>query len=871
MYQHLYELLLDRAAKCPDAVALGGERGLGWETLTSTGLLRSADLLAAELAAIGVREGDRVVLWTPNHPRSVVYIFALWRLGAIPVPFDRDTNNDAANRIVDAVEPRAIIVGYEERGDWTKERTLTGWWEPGSAAPVSPNASPVDFVRPSEELAVISFTSGTTGNPKGCMITHRNLCSQVDALSVPMHLDPSCRLASILPLSHLFELVCGLLFPLAQGASIHYIPSRRAPDILRVLTERKITHMNLVPQVLSLMGNALEEQLRTVLKGPLYGVAMAAAGRLSLGARRKLFWPVHRRLGEHLWFMASGGAALAPELQLFWERLGMRIVQGYGTSECSPVVACGLDDGSTPVGSVGRALKDVEVRIDPQGELLVRGPNVMRGYWKDPERTADTIKDGWYYTGDLASIDPQGNIHLAGRAKDLIVLSSGMNVWPQDVEDALRTDAAIKDAAVIAVSTPTGGTTLHAYLIPATEAGRAMSLTAIVSRCNGRLAQHQRVATASWWPDADFPRTTTMKVRRMLLPAPDRTGITTIDSVLAADDPVGQAISAVARVPSVRGDHTLGQLGLDSLSIAQLAVALEEKTGRFVADGDLSLDLTVEEIRAKVAVAPEAGEGYEGLAGTPESAVAATPLWPFTWGWRLRWIGFPFDLLYRYGVTRTIIFGAGNLEGLTAPVIFAGTHHGFGDLPLLRYSLARTPARKLARKLLVVAAGAGAGFKSFWGRYGVLSLGTFPLEREYGRSESLRRLARLIGDGYPALYFPQGTHARPEQERANDPSVRFRPGIALLAAATNAKIVPFGLAGTDLLMPPFLEEFHGAVIAGIPVSIRRGPLAIAFGPPIVLLPGEDNDTFTSRLESICYGLTRLAEHALAAEKSGAIK
>jgi long-chain acyl-CoA synthetase len=269
------------------------------------------------------------------------------------------------------------------------------WWEPATPAP-QPVAG---WQRPAEELAAIYFTSGTTGKPKGCMITHADLCSQVEALRDNIPLDDTCRLASILPLSHLFELTCGLLYPLSAGAAVHYVPSRRGADVVRVLSEQRITHMIAVPQLLGLMGAALEQQLAAKVPPAILGAMRAAAGRLPLAARRRLYWMVHRRLGGHLRMMASGGAALPPDIQRLWEGLGVRIVQGYGASECSPVVACGAPDGSTPLGSVGRPIRGVQVRLSAEGELLVSGPNVMRGYWKDPERTAEVLQDGWYATG----------------------------------------------------------------------------------------------------------------------------------------------------------------------------------------------------------------------------------------------------------------------------------------------------------------------------------------------------------------------------------------------------------------------------------------------------------------------------------------
>jgi long-chain acyl-CoA synthetase len=712
-------------------------------------------------------------------------------------------------------------------------------------------------------VAAIVFTSGTTGDPKGCTITHANLCSQVEAIRYTIPLDPSCRLASILPLSHLFELTVGLLYPLAQGAAVHYVPSRRGPDIVRVFAEQRITHLIGVPQLLTLMGQTLDAQLRASVPGPAYRALCAAAERLPLAARRRLFWLVHRKLGGELRTMAAGGAALPAETQQLWERLGVRVVQGYGTSECSPVVACGAADGSTPQGSVGKPLRGVEVRLSAEGELQVHGPNVMRGYWKDPVRTAEVLHDGWYATGDLATIDAQGNVWLAGRAKDLIVLPSGMNVWPQDVEDALRQDPAVKDATVLAVPTTSGGATLHAYLLPASPAARDADLGALVARANGRLAQHQRLATASWWAEADFPRTSTLKVRRNLLPLPENVGAVKVESVLAADDPVAQAIAGAARVQSVPDDQTLGGLGLDSLGLVDLALTLEQKSGKAVGDGDLRLEMTVAQVRELLTQAP----ALDGAGGGPADgrlASSAPAHWPYTpVGRAFRGLGLPFDLLYRYAVTRTYVIGREHLQHLPPRVIFAGTHRSFADMPLVRRALAKTVGREQARRLVVAARADGFGPAGIFARYGILAFGLYPLNQQGQRDASLRGLARLAEEGNAILIFPQGTHSTPEQEHADDPAVRFRPGVAHLAEALDAAVVPFGLAGTEQLIPPDVSHFEGRVIAGIPVALRRGPLAIAFGAPLMLQPDESPHAFAARLQAVSYALTRQAEQAIA--------
>ena len=856
--KHVYEIVQRRAARMPASVALGAQSGLIWRTVTGRELLELSGSCAAQLADREIRQGDRVVIWVPNHWRTPVYLFALWRLGAIVVPFDREMNAESARRIVCSVGARCVIAGYDERPVWAEGAEVFEWWEPR----VDPAMQHVagDWRRPTEELATICFTSGTTGQPKGCMITHANLCSQVEAAFRVIPLDPSCRLASILPLSHLFELTCGLLYPLAAGAAIHYIPSRRGPDIIRVLSEQHITHMMVVPQLLELMGDQIDAQLRSALPQRLYEAQLAAAERLPLAARRPLFWMVHRKLGGHLRMVASGGAALAPETHRLWERFGIRVVQGYGASECSPIIACGRQDGTTPVGSVGQSIPGVTAKLRDGGELVVRGPNVMRGYWRDPQRSAEVLRDGWYATGDLARIDRAGNIFLYGRARDLIVLPSGMKVWPQDVEDALRSEPGIKDAAVVAARNATGGAALHAYVLPSGTGASSPDLVDLVTHCNGRLAQHQRLASASWWPESDFPRTSMLKVRRHLLPPPDRTTAVDVDTVLAGDDPVGQAIARVARVTNPQATQSLSELGVDSLGLTELALALEEKTNRHVADGELRTDMTVEQVRALVAhLRPTADLGAPGAAGDD---VLDVPDWPYTWGRAFRFISLPFDLLFRIAVTKTIVLGSQNLCCVKTPVLVAGTHHSFADLPLIHFALSRSPTRALASRLVVAAGAGGPGWKSPWALYALLAFGLFPLDREGHREASLRRLVHLAQQGNAILIFPQGTHARPAEECGDDPRVQFRPGVAHLANALGCTVVPFGLAGTERLMPAFLEQFQGHVIAGVPVKFTRGPLTIAFGQPLTMRTDEDPADFARRLQAVCYELTRSAERVL---------
>jgi len=862
--ENLYESVRQRAERYPESIAFGGRQGIGWRAVTSRELLALVDQLASEIAVnLGVVSGDRVVLWIPGSWQAPVYHFALWKLGAVIVPLDKDTNRELAVAIMRSVEPRVVLVGYDYRPEWlTESDPVAEWWEPGTRG----GEATEEVV--TNELALIAFTSGSTGNPKGCMISHANLLHEVDALADNVPLGPGCRLASVLPLSHLLELTCGMLYPLAAGAAVHYVPSRRGPDILSVFQQQRITHLIAVPQLLGLMGDAIDAQLRKTLPSPVYRTLLTVATRVPFAARRRLFSAVHQKLGGELSMIACGGAALPREVQEAWERFGIRVLQGYGASECAPVIACAVADGSTPVGSVGKPIRGATMRLTLEGEVLVRGPNVMRGYWRDPTRTAEVLQDGWYSTGDLGRIDEGGNLWILGRARDLIVLPSGLNVWPEDLEAVLRAHPAVKDAAVMAVSKPRGGLLLHTHLIPTGDPGDAREIVAWV---NQRLAAHQRLATASWWESAsgDFPRTATMKVRRHLLPLPTETGPAVPPSLIG--DPVGRAVARVLKLTATRGDQTLAQLGVDSLTTLELQTQIEDESGKTLPDGFLQGDLTLDDLRRAVEALPDDSTG-DALAHDLEAAGGNTSRWPFTWGRAFRTFALPLDVLFHRAATRIVVSGAENLEDLPRAVIFAGTHRSYPDLPLLRYALEKTGRAELKDRLIIAAASTLYANAGLLGLIGTLLFGIYPIQQYRRQRESLSELARLANDGSAILIFPQGHHTDPALERAGDPRANFRPGVAHLADALGASVVPFGAAGSDLIVPPHpAADFRGIIIpGGIPLVIHRAPVAICFGPPLRRQTGESPAAFATRLQQTCFALARQAEAAIGAEQESRI-
>jgi long-chain acyl-CoA synthetase len=255
--------------------------------------------------------------------------------------------------------------------------------------------------------------------------------------------------------------------------------------------------------------NGIEREVRRQGKERVWNLLHAVAGRLPFGLRRHLFPAIHRRLGGHFEFFVSGGAYLPPELARRWENLGIKVLQGYGLTEASPIVSANSLD-QRRLDSIGRQVSCIELKLGEDGEFLIRGPSVFKGYWQDPGATAEAFEDGWYHTGDLGRRGDDGRLYYTGRKKNVIVLANGMNVHAEDVENALRATGLVVDAVVIAVDGADGGPEVHA-LLAMEDPSKAEEA---VRTANRTLAPHQQIRGQTVWPDPDFPRTHTLKVRR---------------------------------------------------------------------------------------------------------------------------------------------------------------------------------------------------------------------------------------------------------------------------------------------------------------------------------------------------------------------
>ncbi|HLI08751.1 MAG TPA: AMP-binding protein [Ktedonobacteraceae bacterium] len=474
-------------------------------TVTFRELQEQADRFAGALQQQGYQKGDRVMIWSANRINWMVAYLGALLLGLVVVPLDINSRADFLARIAETTGAKALITTTRQYSSLKQPPLPLIDIEALPEGTLDTTALPEVT---GEDLAELVFTSGTTGQPKGVMLTHNNIASNaIAAVSVVNILDTD-RTLSILPLSHMFEMTIEVAV-LYIGASVVYTKTLTPDTLLRLLSTQRVTCMVLVPQALQLFMNGIERTVRQQKRERQWEMLHRIASRLPFPLRRYLFAAVHKRFGGHFRFFVSGGAYLPPRLAARWENMGFRVMQGYGATECSPVVSV------TPYNdhnytSVGKPLPGVQVRIAEDKEILVHGPNVAKGYWKNEEATMAAFEHGWYHTGDLGYFDEKGDLYLKGRKKNLIVLANGLNVYPEDIENVLNANPLVKESVVFGLGERDEGPQVHAVLL--TE--KPEMAKEIVRQANKQLAPHQQIRSFSVWPEDEFPRTHTLKVKR---------------------------------------------------------------------------------------------------------------------------------------------------------------------------------------------------------------------------------------------------------------------------------------------------------------------------------------------------------------------
>lgn len=825
------QLLENSAREHGPRLALKMRSGLRLEKYTYHQLWKQAQCMAGLLQDRGMEKGDRVLVWAPNSPSWVITYLGALLGGGVVVPLDVGSTPDFAAKVATQTEPVLALLSKSilESAQGLSVPTL----QVEDLPRLLYHAQGV-FREPQirgQDLAEIMYTSGTTGKPKGVMLTHRNLTSNVEMALQMMPLDPETTALSLLPLSHMYEQIAGLLCALRSGASIVYVPSRQPHIVLRALRREGITAIALVPQVLQLLMSRFEREVERRGRVAVWRLLHRLALRLPMGARRLLFRSVHRELGGHLQFLACGGAFLDPSLAQKWENLGVPVLQGYGTTEATALVTSS-DLRHRQLGTVGRVAPGQEMAIASDGEILIQGENVSGGYWRNAQATKQAFRDGWYRTGDLGFLDSDGYLHFKGRKKNLIVLADGMNVYPEDIENRLNLRPEIQEAVVVGLPQKDGRVEVHAVVLAADPAG----VEKAVRETNRLLAPHQQMRGFTVWPGEDFPRTHTLKVKRHevleMLDREEKVGKERLEvTKKQVEVDLRDLVAQTAGVPreEIGPQSTLGlDLGLDSLSIVELLCLIEEEMGIYVEEERIPHPATVGDLMALLA------DDQRAEASTP------FPEWPLSFPSRM-----VRTLLQRALISPllallcpTRVRGRENLENLSAPLLFSANHTSHLDTPLVLKVLPRRYSRRLA-----VAAAADYWFAiPLLGALTALLINSFPMARQGNVRPSMEHTVDLIDRGWSVLIFPEGTRSLSGEMQP------FKSGVGLLAVELGVPVVPIHLRGVYEILPKGSR------------APRRGPAEVTIGAPLRFPPRMGPAQAAQQLEREIRRLAALSGH-----------
>ena len=819
----------------------------------------AAHAFAARLRAAGVAAGEPVAVWSENRAEWIIALWGCVLEGVVLVPIDYRASAEFLERVAAIVKARIVLVGDAvDRGSLGTARPTWPLSElRGQIAAQLPTGGRPDTTAPAgtpprvgvheataDTVAEIIFTSGATAEPKGVVITHRNILANIIPIEREMakyrkYARPflPIRFLNLLPLSHMFGQAMATFVPPMLPGVVVFTRSYSPEDIIRQIQTRRVSVLVCVPKMLE------------VLKEHVVRVAPEAAHAPVQMHWTRRWWRyrrIHRMFGFKFWAMVVGAAPLDPDLEAFWGRLGFLVIQGYGLTETAPIVTLNHPLRAAR-GAVGKPIAGVEVRIAEDGEILVRGDNVTSGYFNAPEETRASFKDGWFHTGDIGELDAAGQLHIRGRKKEMIVTPEGLNVFPEDVERVLNEAPGVIESGVVGASLP-GSTAerVHAVIV----AAPGTNLDDVVRATNMRLQDHQKIRAAALWPGTELPRTEgTRKLKRRELQqwASGQQAVGGRPPAAVAGRGTQSVTSVIERFApgrTISSTTTMDELGLSSLERVELMMALEESLQVTIDEGRFAAAATVadlEELARPGSALPDAG-GFIAApdeAGQRRPAQSGEPIDFPTWNrsWAVRalrraslptWIlpvGKPFVTLE--------VRGLEHLRELRTPVIFAANHQSHLDTPMILQAL---PPRWRYR---VAPAMAKEFFKAhfFPDQYGKTArltnsinyylaaafFNAFPLpQRETGTRQTLRYIGELIGEGYSVLIFPEGRRTE------NGEIGRFQPGVGMIAARLEVPVVPVRLEGLDRILHhtwKFPSRGLGRVLFGAPMLLTGNDYA----------------------------------------------
>jgi long-chain acyl-CoA synthetase len=803
---------------------------------------------ARELEARGIRKGERVMLWGENCAEWVVAFFGCALLGAVVVPMDSGAVPSFTVRVFHQVDARLMVCARRHAPVPTGGNNvaipfliledLSETLATRSAAPIShSDVSPKDILQ-------IVFTSGSTAEPKGVVITHANVLSNIAPLEERIRpylkyerLVHPVRFLNLLPLSHVFGQFLGMFLPSLLRGVVIFQEELKPSEVIRTIKRERASVLVSVPRVLQSLQQKLERDweehdLSEEAKQSSFQKRFDSSRTQHFLRRWWTFRGIHRQFGWKFWAFISGGATLDADTEEFWGRLGYAVIQGSGLTEHTSLISVN-HPFKLGKGSIGKILPGREVKLADDGEILVRGSGVASSYWSGNTQHAVADEQGWYRTGDIGALDDAGNLYFKGRKKEVIVTPGGTNVYPEDLEAALRRQPEVKDCVVIGIER--GGNAEPCAVIILRDGA---SVEKVVERANQSLAEFQRIKMSFAWPEEDFPRTPTQKPRRNLireiadaqLLGPTHTNL----AVAAGNNPLADLIAKVTgrAIPSLRADVNLdSDLGLSSLDRVELLGAIEDRYQVDLAETRFSSAATVADLEniLRRGSAPRAGYHY------PRWALR----WPVTW---LRLAAH--YLLLRPAI---ILLGWPRIEGRThllgrnGPMLVVCNHIDDVDAGFVLTAL---PAR--FRHRLATAAGGEAlealrtpppdrnFFLKIFDRVewalGVSLLNVFPLPRAAGFRQSFAYAGEAVDRGYNVLVFPEGRHT------VDGKMNPFRAGVGLLANNLNIPVLPMRILG-------LFEVKRAGKRFAAPWKIR-----VRIGEPITFPPGSDPEQIARKLQ-----------------------
>lgn len=555
------EMVSRSASLFKDVVAFQMKREGAYRKWTFGEAAELIDNLSSELSLLGISPGDRVAILSENRPEWGISYLAVGGMDAVTVPLDSLISYPDHIFLINDSGAKGLIVSAKYLEELRSRRQEM----PGLKFIISMDherekdgvlsfrelmmkrsGKKIDLKVDPDDLLSILYTSGTTGVSKGVMLTHRNIMTNVVAVARIFHMiGPGDNFLSVLPIHHTFETTAGLMGPFYMGCTITYAESLKSYSIMTNMQETRATLMCGVPLLYKIFFEGIFREAEAkgfvvkALFGLLFSISRATKLIFKKNIGRMLFGMVHRKMGNNIRFWVSGGAAIDPEVIRGFDYMGITILQGYGLTESSPILTC-CSLEANKIGSVGRAIEGVTLKInDPDstgiGEIIAKGPNIMKGYYKKPDVTAETIKDGWLYTGDLGYIDKEGFVFITGRSKDVIVSGAGLNVYPEEIERELDKNPLISESCVLGKKVKEGlkkgMEEVFALIIPKQEYFDSLIaekgiriddqkinelIRAEVSKLNSRLPEHRRIASLMIRKE-EFPKTSTKKIKRFLL------------------------------------------------------------------------------------------------------------------------------------------------------------------------------------------------------------------------------------------------------------------------------------------------------------------------------------------------------------------